>query len=246
MMDPPPEKPSFPDESVEGPSGSVAESPPEPSELAEGESLAELMTQESPARAPAAGTDMTPIKKPETEREMENKPAKKAVPKNRGKGKATAQDPSQVKRRAFVWWSVFAYIAALTLASVRFFFPRVLFEPKTRFRIGFPSDYAIGVDTKWQASKRIWVVRDASRLFVILARCTHLGCTPDWKPSENKFKCPCHGSGFTSEGVNFEGPAPYPLFRLKVEKDPRGEIIVDKAVEFPFEKWEEADASLPV
>jgi len=25
---------------------------------------------------------------------------------------------------------------------------------------------------------------------VIYARCTHLGCTPDWKPSENKFKMP--------------------------------------------------------
>ena len=29
-------------------------------------------------------------------------------------------------------------------------------------------------------------------------------CTPDRKPSENKFKCPCHGSGYDSEGINFE------------------------------------------
>jgi len=54
------------------------------------------------------------------------------------------------------------------------------------------------------------VVRDPDRLFVIYARCTHLGCTPDWKSSENKFKCPCHGSGYDNEGVNFEGPARVP------------------------------------
>ena len=33
--------------------------------------------------------------------------------------------------------------------------------------------------------------------------------------SENKFKCPCHGSGYDSEGVNFEGPAPRPMDRAK-------------------------------
>jgi cytochrome b6-f complex iron-sulfur subunit len=62
---------------------------------------------------------------------------------------------------------------------------------------------------------------------VIYARCTHLGCTPDWKPSENKFKCPCHGSGYDSEGINFEGPAPRPMDRAKVEVAPDGQIIVD-------------------
>ena len=93
---------------------------------------------------------------------------------------------------------------------LRFFFPRTLFEPKTVFRIGYPSDFGFGVDTKFQKDYRIWVVRNAEGLFVIYARCTHLGCTPDWKSSENKFKCPCHGSGYDTEGVNFEGPAPRP------------------------------------
>ena len=64
-------------------------------------------------------------------------------------------------------------------------------------------------------------------LFVIYARCTHLGCTPDWKPSENKFKCPCHGSGYDSEGINFEGPAPRPMDRAHLELAPDGQIIVD-------------------
>jgi cytochrome b6-f complex iron-sulfur subunit len=102
-----------------------------------------------------------------------------------------------------------------------------LFEPATSFKIGYPADYGLGVDTKWQQKYRIWVDRTPDRMFVIYARCTHLGCTPDWKPSENKFKCPCHGSGYDSEGVNFEGPAPRPMDRAHVDIAPDGQILVD-------------------
>jgi len=149
-------------------------------------------------------------------------------------------------RRKIVWYSVFGFIGVCLAATVRFFFPRVLFEPKTRFRIGYLSDYGIGVSTKYQASQRIWVVRDAGTLFVLLAKCTHLGCTPDWKESENKFKCPCHGSGFDMEGVNFEGPAPRPLDRLYVELDAEGEIVVDKSRSFRREDWKKPGAFLAV
>ncbi|HZU22200.1 MAG TPA: Rieske 2Fe-2S domain-containing protein [Terriglobales bacterium] len=130
-------------------------------------------------------------------------------------------------RRRLVWSCVAAFLAAWLLAFFRFFLPRTIFEPNTVFKIGYPSDYAIGVDTKFQQKFRIWVDRTPDRLFVIYARCTHLGCTPDWKPAENKFKCPCHGSGYDSEGINFEGPAPRPMDRAKVSLDPTGQIVVD-------------------
>jgi cytochrome b6-f complex iron-sulfur subunit len=87
---------------------------------------------------------------------------------------------------------------------LRFFLPRTIFEPSAVFKIGFPRDYALGVDTKWQQQYRIWVDKTSDRLFVVYARCTHLGCTPDWKASENKFKCPCHGSGYDSEGLTLK------------------------------------------
>ena len=137
--------------------------------------------------------------------------------------------PSEVneRRRRLVWCAVTGFLTAWFLAFLRFFLPRTLFEPPTIFKIGYPSDYALGVDTKWQQKYRIWVDRTPDRLFVIFARCTHLGCTPDWKSSENKFKCPCHGSGYDSEGVNFEGPAPRPMDRAHVELAPDGQIIVD-------------------
>jgi cytochrome b6-f complex iron-sulfur subunit len=131
------------------------------------------------------------------------------------------------QRRRLVWSAVAAFLVAWFLAFFRFFLPRTLFEPATSFKIGYPEEYGLGVDTKFQQKYRIWVDRTPDRIFVIYARCTHLGCTPDWKPSENKFKCPCHGSGYDSEGVNFEGPAPRPMDRARVEVAPDGQILVD-------------------
>ena len=130
-------------------------------------------------------------------------------------------------RRRFAWTAVAAFLTAWFITFFRFFLPRTLFEPATSFKIGYPSDYGLGVDTKFQQKYRIWVDRTPDRIFVIYARCTHLGCTPDWKPAENKFKCPCHGSGYDSEGINFEGPAPRPMDRAHVEKAPDGQILVD-------------------
>jgi cytochrome b6-f complex iron-sulfur subunit len=135
--------------------------------------------------------------------------------------------PINQGRRVFAWSMVAAFLTAWFIAFFRFFLPRTLFEPATSFKIGYPADYGLGVDTKWQQKYRIWVDRTPDRMFVIYARCTHLGCTPDWKPSENKFKCPCHGSGYDSEGVNFEGPAPRPMDRAHVEIAPDGQILVD-------------------
>jgi cytochrome b6-f complex iron-sulfur subunit len=149
-------------------------------------------------------------------------------------------DPVGKMRRRVIWTAIGAFLATCFVMFLKFFFPRTLFEPSTVFRIGYPGDYGIGVDTKFQQDYRIWVVRNAERLFVIYARCTHLGCTPDWKPSENKFKCPCHGSGYTSEGVNFEGPAPRPMDRAHVEIDPSGQILVDTSRLYEWPKGAES------
>jgi len=124
------------------------------------------------------------------------------------------------------------------LMFLRFFFPRALYEPKTKFTIGYPSDFGFGVDTKFQKDHRIWVVRNTEGIFVIIAICTHLGCTPDWKPSENKFKCPCHGSGYDPEGINFEGPAPRPMDRAHVAVGPDGQIEVDLSKPYSWPKGE--------
>jgi len=149
------------------------------------------------------------------------------------------------QRRRLVWSAVAAFLVAWFLAFFRFFLPRTLFEPATSFKIGYPEEYGLGVDTKFQQKYRIWVDRTPDRIFVIYARCTHLGCTPDWKPSENKFKCPCHGSGYDSEGVNFEGPAPRPMDRAKVEIAPDGQILVDVSKLYQWPKGQPTQFNEP-
>jgi len=137
------------------------------------------------------------------------------------------QADSQKMRRRLIWSCVWGFLAANFLMFLRFFFPRALFEPETVHNIGYASDFQVGVNEKYKQAYRIWVVKEPPRLFCIFAKCTHLGCTPDWKPGENKFKCPCHGSGYTPEGINFEGPAPRPMDRCHVELDAQGQIIAD-------------------
>lgn len=144
------------------------------------------------------------------------------------------------RRRKFVMAAVFGTLSVNFLMFLRFFYPRALFEPKVKFRVGYPSDFGFGVDTKYQNQYGIWVVRNTEGLFVIMAICTHLGCTPDWKPGENKFKCPCHGSGYDSEGINFEGPAPRPMDRAHVELNAEGEIVVDLSRVY---RWPKGEAS---
>jgi len=153
--------------------------------------------------------------------------------------------PVNKMRRRIVWATVAGFLTTCFLMFLRFFLPRAIFEPSSVFRIGPPSDYALGVDTKWQQQYRIWVTKTSDRLFVIYARCTHLGCTPDWKASENKFKCPCHGSGYDSEGINFEGPAPRPMDRAKVELDAEGQVRVDISKLFQWPKGEKGQFDDP-
>ena len=150
----------------------------------------------------------------------------------------TSDPPVNKMRRRIVWATVAGALITFFLMFVRFFLPRSILEPSSTFRIGPPNDYALGVDTKWQQQYRVWVTRTSDRLFVIYARCTHLGCTPDWKASENKFKCPCHGSGYDSEGINFEGPAPRPMDRARVTLDAEGQIVVDVGKLFSWPKGE--------
>jgi len=154
-------------------------------------------------------------------------------------------------RRAFFSWMGIAWTAftasmvATATATGRFMFPNVLFEPPATFKAGVPEDFQAGqVDERFKQRFGVWLVKDvdvqtgAFGIYALSTVCTHLGCTPDWKPSENKFKCPCHGSGYTSEGINFEGPAPRPMDRAHVELDPTGQIVVNTARLYEWPKGE--------
>ena len=168
---------------------------------------------------------------------------------------STAEDGT---RRSFLarvatGWTLFTAASAVGLiATARFMFPNDLFEPPTKFRIGYPDDFVASeegmVDEKFKAERQIWVVRTFEQLYVLSTICTHLGCTPNYLAAERKFKCPCHGSGFYVSGINFEGPAPRPLERFKLLLAADGQIEVDKSSKYQYEKgqWEDPNASLKI
>ena len=137
------------------------------------------------------------------------------------------------------WLGFFSVLGIWGISLLRFMFPRVLFEPSPIFQAGFPDEYSVGeISEKFKATQGVWIIRVEKGFYALLAECTHLGCTPRWLPAENKFKCPCHGSGFTRTGINFEGPAPRPLERVKIYLDEDGKIMIDKSKKYLYEKRE--------
>ena len=147
-------------------------------------------------------------------------------------------------------WGGFGIFGGLSrLGFMRSAFPRVLFQPPSTFKAGLPSDYAVGeVSEKYKQDQRVWIVREETGVYAIFAKCTHLGCTPNYLSAENKFKCPCHGSRFRTSGVNFEGPAPRPLERARIVLADDGQILVDKSQHYQRElgQWLEPEAFLKV
>lgn len=144
-------------------------------------------------------------------------------------------------------WGSFGLFSGLTLLGfMRSAFPRVLFQPPATFKAGSPNDYAIGeVSEKYKQEQRVWIVREESGIYAVFAKCTHLGCTPRWLGAENKFKCPCHGSGFFKDGLNFEGPAPRPLDRFKISVSADGQLVVDKSKVFKMIAGANPDEQYP-
>ena len=149
-----------------------------------------------------------------------------------------------------IGWMAFAGATGLFFTSIlRLFFPNVLFEPPQSFKIGFPEDFEVGkVSLRFKKDFNVWIVRDAEKIIALSTVCTHLGCTPNWLETDQKFKCPCHGSGFKISGVNFEGPAPRPLERYRIYLANDGQVVVDKTKKFQYEKgeWNRAESFLKV
>ncbi len=164
-----------------------------------------------------------------------------------------------VSRREFmssaalgVGWFAFGVgtVVSVGPAFGRFMMPNVLEEPDPRVRVGKLQKYVemqpgdVNEDYKPQG---IWMIRETDRVAALSIICTHLGCIPNWLPNDRKFKCPCHGSGYKPNGINFEGPTPRPLerFRITIED---GIVLVDKSKKFQYElgQWDTAGSFLTV
>jgi cytochrome b6-f complex iron-sulfur subunit len=172
-----------------------------------------------------------------------------------GREASSKAKPDEPSRRDFVKLTAWgSFIGASALSSygffVRFMFPNVLNEPEKRIRVA-PLDLfremAPGAVNNESKNFGFWIIRVEDKLAALSTTCTHLGCIPSWLDADRKFKCPCHGSGFKQNGVNFEGPAPRPLERFKVSEQD-GILVVDKSRKFQYEKgeWDNPDSFLMV
>jgi len=195
-------------------------------------------------------------------------PPKPEYAKPKPKGKEAAAEPT---RRGFLGWisaaaafvtgssfalgnTAMAMTSGLwTLGFARFMFPNILTEPPSKFKAGFKDAFAPGmVETKYVAQYGVWVVnteyQGERQIFALKTVCTHLGCTPNWLEAEQKFKCPCHGSGFYKDGINFEGPAPRPLERYAIKIGDDGQIEIDRSKTFQEEmgQWADTASFVPV
>ena len=147
-----------------------------------------------------------------------------------------------------------ATVSALWAAAIaRFMTPNVTNQPPRTFKAGKPADYADGgVETKYRERHGVWIVRlphaGRSRLVALRTACTHLGCITLWHESQQRFRCPCHGSAFTKEGINVEGPAPRPLERCAIRLADDGRIEIDTARTFRHERgqWDEPEGFVEV
>ncbi len=199
----------------------------------------------APANKPAAAHLATAAAKPGA-----------AATKTKGAEVPLPPPPQLQTRRTFIEWSFaawlvfFAWLAGVGHMFLRFMFPNVLYESDPRFVAGKKSDFpeAPKVYENFKQAQAVWIVRlpeeGQDRLVALSTVCTHLGCTPNWLDAEQKYKCPCHGSGYYINGVNFEGPTPRPLERFRIFFDAAGNIVIDKAKKYRQDlgQWNENES----
>lgn len=218
--------------------------------------LAAARSQAKPgplSKAEAAAKGIAPPTKGKRRIEVPPMPVKPAYAKARSAPKAASD------RRGFITVFFGSFLAvgfsALSITNLlwllggaRFMFPNILTEPPSKFKVGFPADFTAGsVATKFKAQFGVWVVNSQydgkQEIYALRSVCTHLGCTPNWLEAEQKYKCPCHGSGFYKDGVNFEGPAPRPLERYAISLASDGQLEIDKSQLFQEELGQWSDAA---
>ena len=149
---------------------------------------------------------------------------------------------------AAAWVAFTGSMALMSLGALRFGIPNVLSEPPSKIKVGYPEGYEEGKVVERFKDQNTWVVRKDGEIYALSTTCTHLGCTPNWLEREQKFKCPCHGSGYFISGINFEGPAPRPLERWAVSIGDDGQLVVDKSRSFHYERgeWSNPDSFIKV
>src|SRR5438105_15248299 len=159
---------------------------------------------------------------------------------------------------AITGWVGFSVASAIALyQSLKFIYPNATYEDPPAFKADAPTVYAVG-STTVLIDKRVVINHDPNGFYAISLICTHLGCTPRYfndvtsdlvakgisgikdpdtglaatpaNPALVGFKCPCHGSRYFRDAVNFFGPAPRPMDRVHVELAKDGKLFIDRSI----------------
>ncbi len=172
-----------------------------------------------------------------------------APPRNISAGRFSRREFVQKGISVAAWGGLLFSAGAGVKLGVQFFYPSVVFHPPSVFEIGRIHDFITGdapdahgvilVDDRFKKDLRFFVVREKNRIYALYARCPHLGCTVNWFSGIRTYKCPCHGSEFHSNGVNFAGPSPRPLDRLHIQINAAGNIVVDTDRIYAYAEFEE-------
>jgi cytochrome b6-f complex iron-sulfur subunit len=226
--------------------------------------LAAARAGAKPGPVSKADAPARPVPKPKPAAEKVAEPVRVAPPMPVKPVKPATKKADEEDRRGFLQIALGSFMAMgftalsvtgglFTLGLARFLFPNVLAEPPSKFKVGFKDGFPSGkVETKFVAQYGVWVVNGEftgqQQIYALKTVCTHLGCTPSWLEAEQKFKCPCHGSGFYKDGINFEGPAPRPLERYAIRMADDGQLEVDKSRAFQEElgQWADPDSFVTV
>jgi Rieske Fe-S protein len=67
-----------------------------------------------------------------------------------------------------------------------------------------------------ESGNAAFLVKGPDGVTMLSAICTHMGCTVEWRSSEDEFVCPCHGAVYDPTGEAAGGPATGPLASLPV------------------------------
>jgi Rieske Fe-S protein len=168
-------------------------------------------------------------------------------------------DSREMSRRSFfalLGWGAFVVASAGALfQSCRYMYPSATYEEPAAFKADPPTVYPVG-STTVLTDKRVVINRDPNGFYAISLICTHLGCTPRYftdvtsdlvaqgltlrdpdthlvanrsNPQLPGFKCPCHGSRYFRDAINFYGPAPRPMDRLYMEVSRDGKLYIDRS-----------------
>jgi cytochrome b6-f complex iron-sulfur subunit len=73
--------------------------------------------------------------------------------------------------------------------------------------------------------KGVYLVKQGPHAYALSSRCTHLGCSFDYDPVSQRFRCPCHGSVFNLSGKRLAGPAKEDLHRVPTTRKKSGDIV---------------------